>query len=257
MIQMFFRKLKESIEDHSIPLKRGKLFLPEYLKGKRFSNSFSPIIKSVTKELRLKFKTEVRNYMPNPKEYDCGNWQQVDFVLHDKDRPIFFVELESIDRSQLYLFRDHPQMNNSDIDNKLWYYYGTLAKKYCPHQLQAEAPRYFVSLLILPDQKVSHYKIWDTDHIYNLFHPSLEDLVYENPYRFYDHIIKTSARHFLENKQEFEDPKTGKAVHNNLIRFQKECELVLITCTGQHLILSRGIHLFDPKKEKQVKIQWR
>jgi len=252
MIQNIFQNLKESMEKQSPLLKSGKIFLPKYLKMNNFTNKFTPVAQTLADKLQLTLIKQFNN--PMPAGYDCGKRQIVDYAFLRNGSPILFLELESLDRSQLYLFRDHSQMKKSDIDNKLWYYYGTLVKK---AQRVPDVPRYWVSLLILPDEKVGHYTIWDTSKYYRLFHRSLKDLVFENPYRFYDRLIKLSARHFLEKEQEFENPKSRKPIYKNLIKFQKECELIFITCTGQQLILSRGIHLFDPKKEKKVKIQWR
>jgi hypothetical protein len=47
--------------------------------------------------------------------------------MKTREEPDIFLELESLGRSQLYLFTDaefYPKNN----DNKLWYYYGTLGK---------------------------------------------------------------------------------------------------------------------------------
>ena len=117
-------------------------------------------------------------------------------------------------------------------------------------------PRCFVWLLILPDEKVDDYtaNLWDIrkcgqtqDHI---LHPSLKGLIFENPYRFYDHLIKTSARMFLEATR---DELDGKCLKD----FQNDCELVFLTCTGDRLIMSRGKNQFSPEKEKSVAINWK
>jgi len=74
--------------------------------------------------------------------------------------------------------------------------------------------------------------------------------------RFYDHLIKSAARLFLtgnkymkEIEQSAGKTHRGKGIHD-------VCELVFITCTGDRLILFRGKDLFDPKKERIVKLNW-
>jgi len=248
MIEKFFLKLKESMESHTQLLEGGRAFLPEFLKGKKFTNSFSPVIRDVASSLDLRYEEEVVNKMPDPKIYDAGDHERVDFVLSDNnDKPIFFLELESLDRAQLSTFWDHEGMKHEDIDNKLRYYYGTVVNKLIYGK---DIPGYFVWLLILPEQPVNKgsYKIWDIEY-YKLFHRSIKKLISENPFLFYDHLIKTAARLFINEERQKEHPK-------KLADIQKECELVFITCTGKRLILSRGQDNFEPAREKQLEISW-
>lgn len=252
-IDEFFVELKESIEAHSIDLKRGKLFDPEYLKGKVFSQSFKKVAKTLSKRLALKMRIEVRNIMPKPKEL-FGSYQIVDFVYYDGDKTHFFLEMESLDRAQLYLFSDIKLKSGEYTEeNKLWYYLGTILKHI---NGEKDIPRYFVWLLILPDKKVDDYSnyLWDIKRCWErkeeyILHRGLKKLVFENPYRFYDHLIKTSARLFLEDKRK---ELKGKRLSD----FQHICELVFLTCTGDRLIMSRGKDLFEPSNEKHKIINW-
>jgi len=163
-------------------------------------------------------------------------------------------EVQTLDRAQLYLFWEHKKLKDKYNANKLWYYYGTLAKYY---DLKQPIPRYFVWLLVLPDRSVKSYPTWDV-HVrqYKYFHRSLRKLIFENPYRFYDHLIKTAARLFLtENKDINELEQSARKTHRGK-GIHDVCELVFITCTGDRLILSRGKDLFEPKKERIVKLNW-
>ncbi|MFO8058669.1 MAG: hypothetical protein R6V10_15390 [bacterium] len=258
VIENFFTKLKESMESNSSLLDGGRLFLPEYLEGKRFTSSFSPIVHDLADSLQLRCEKEVVNRMPDKKIYDLGDHQRVDFVLGDGGEAIFFLELESLDRAQLCTFWDHEGMKHEDIDNKLWYYYGTIVNYFT---LGKEVPRYFVWLLILPDQPVNdeQYKVWDIDY-YKLFHPSIKKLICENPFRYYDHLIKTSACLFINKEQDDEhmlfDPRKKDWINKKLADFQSECELVYITCTIKQLILSRGRDNFEPEKETRLDMNW-
>ena len=248
MIERFFLNLKESMQKHTLNLKKGRIFLPEYLGRNRLEKAFKPVSRSLARTLNLTFGYQILNYFPT--EYEIGSNQRVDFVFYEKVKgkqaPLFFLELESLDSSQLCRFREHRGIRDQDNINKLWYYYGTISNYYT---LKQKVRRYFVWLLILPYQKVDSYPIWDTQKEYNFFHPSLKKLVYQNPYRFYDHLIKTSAKTFLKTEQKL---GSGK----KLVEFQDTCELVFITCTTKELILSRGIDLFDPQEEKRVQLNW-
>ena len=42
-----------------------------------------------------------------------------------------------------------------------------------------------------------------------------------------------------------------------LVDYQHACELVIITCTGQQLLMSRGSDEFDPSKEKRISLKWK
>lgn len=253
-IDSFFRALKESIEDCSTELQNGKLFGPEYLKGKVFSNNFQKVAETIGNKLSLNVRSEHRNTMPEPVDH-YGHWQQVDFAYSEKSSDLcIYLELETLDRAQLYLFCDIELGDGGDIDeNKLWYYLGTIKKRIVSNE---PIPRYFVWLLILPDKRVEPYpanlwdiKGWGKSGEY-ILHPSLKDLIFENPYRFYDHLIKTSARLFISRQR---DELEGKS----LAAYQDTCELIFLTCTGDQLIMSRGNDLFDSEKEIPLPINWK
>jgi hypothetical protein len=253
MINTFFTKLKKSMEVHSKELKNGKVFDPEFLKGKKLS---SKLFRKVAETLRELTDSDVAFEVTNkmPKGYGIGKNQRVDYVYRKNGKDKLYLELETLDRAQLYLFWEHKKLKDKYNANKLWYYYGTLANYY---DLKQPVPRYFVWLLILPDRKVKNYTTWDV-HVpqYKYFHSSLRKLIFENPYRFYDHLIKTVARLFLsENKYMKELEQRGRNNHRGK-KIHDICELVFITCTGDRLILSRGKDLFDPKKERIVKLNW-
>lgn len=243
MIQKFFLMLKENMEQHSAELRRGKAFLPEYLKGKRLTRQIFPnVAESLASSSGLELETEVLN--PMPKEY--GLKQRVDFVFNKDKKNLIFMELETLDRSQIYLFRDYKGLSEDNNDNKLRYYKATLEKKLKGNK---DMPKYFVFLLILPDQKVTHYQIWDRSKYYKFFHSSLKKVIRNNPYRFYDGMIKSSAQLLLEQKLEF----SGKRIAD----LQNVCELALITCTVKELVLSRGKNFFNPEAEIRKAIKWR
>ncbi len=251
-IDDFFSKLKESIEAHSADLKKGKLFGPKYLKDKIFSGKFQKVAQTLERKLSLEMRKEIKNLMPKPEDL-YGLYQRVDYVYFKNQKQYIFLELETLDRAQLYLFSDIKLKSGEYTEeNKLWYYLGTIKKHINAKEL---IPRYFIWLLILPDKKVDDYStnLWDIkkwgDKKEYILHPSLKDLIFENPYRFYDHLIKTSARLFLTAKQ---DDLKGKS----LTHFQNICELVFLTCTGDRLIMSRGKDHFTQKKEKSVAIEW-
>lgn len=249
-MEEFVSKLKESMEEHSGLLKSGQLFLPEYLKGKRFTNNFGPILEAVAKKLGLDSpKKEFSNTFPS--EYKLPN-QRVDFAFLDKTgKPIVFFELESLDRSQLYLFTDAYLDPEKEFQNKLWYYWGTLCNHYTKHK---KAPNFFVFMLILPDRSVEPYQLWDTQKTYQIYAPSLRDYIFDNPFRFYDRQIKASARSFLHTNMYF--PPDHERVPVPWEEAQQVCELVFITCTLDKLILSRGRDRFDVCKERLFEINW-
>ena len=103
-------------------MKSGKLLLPEGLVGKKLIKAFSPAVEKAAKDMGLRIAKEVANSM-------CGRRQIVDYVLYENESSIMFVELESLDRAQLYLFRDHKDIKREDKDNKLRYYYGTIVNR--------------------------------------------------------------------------------------------------------------------------------
>jgi hypothetical protein len=208
-------------------------------------------------------------------------------------RPHVFFELESLDRAQIYLFAD-PLKNGrywpEENDNKLWYYYWTLAKHYLGQQ--DEVPCYFVFFLCLPNNNVGSYKIYDDapatyvryEWKFKKFPTSwvptkLED-VYNSPFQFYWPKIKQLCADFLNYHLKTCKCKTPpgyspqKEVEDleNFLRYghckwcnnfspplndlQEKCELVLIAynCNKQ-LIVSRGKDLFDCTKDQVWSIE--
>jgi len=244
MINKFFLAIKESLEEHSLDLKQGKLFLPLGLKGKRLTNNVLPsVIRTLSSELNMDFEAEVQNIMPD--NYNL-NPQRLDFVFKKHGKELIFFEFESLDRSQVYLFKDYSTMDENWNDNKLRYYMGTLEEKI---RKNLPLPKYYVSFLVLPDCAVNPYTIWDCNKHYNFFHGSLRKVIYRNPYRFYDGIIKSCARLFLETKIS----RFGKKIKD----FQDRCELIIITCTIKELILSRGRDGFCRQQETRRVINWK
>ena len=251
-IEELVKKLAQCMEDHSLGLKKGRVFLPEFLKGGQLENTFAPVTGALAKKLGLE---QPRRHITNKfleDIYDSGKRQIVDFVFMENGKPLIFFELESLDRSQLYLFSDGgASTEDNDIANKLWHYYNTLGKHYTE---QEKVPRYFVFFLVLPDQRVKRYPLWDLAKDYQLYDPSLKASIYTNPYRFFDRQIKTLARAFLKMANEFQIE--GEWISKSWKESQKVCELIFVTCTIDRLILSRGKDLFDPDKEKPYKINW-
>jgi hypothetical protein len=116
-----------------------------------------------------------------------------------------------------------------------------------------------VWILILPDRQVDPspgFTIWDSTREYGFFDKSLNRVVCENPFRFYDHLIKAQAALFVMRLHELKDPDTGAWVKRSLLDFQHRCELVFVTCTGGELILARGRDRFDPRLETKVPLAW-
>jgi len=176
----------------------------------------------------------------------------VDYVYGDVNDQKYFFEVESLDRAQLYLFLPHGDRND---DSKLWYYWGTVCKRL---QKKVGMPRYFVWLLILPDQPVSTIPFWDASKYYRLFSPHLREIVQDSPFRFYDQLIKTSAKLFLRRNDWLKVGNTDDGwERRRLLDYQHACELVIITCTGQQLLMSRGTDDFNPSKEKRITLKWR
>jgi hypothetical protein len=87
-----------------------------------------------------------------------------------------------------------------------------------------------------------------------MFDRSLKELVYESPYRFYDHLIKSAARLFITKHHDFKPTVSGRWTKIKLTEFQDVCELVFITCSWDRLIMSRGKDHFDPKREINVSL---
>jgi len=255
MIEMeeFLTKLKECMEAHQKRLRNGRIILPQYLEGGSLEPAFKPVARCLARTFNLRSQKLSNQFLT---EYDCG-LQIVDFAFMKKDNtPVLFLELESLDGSQLFHFFEHRNITNKDNYNKLWYYYGTLGNYYTA---DLRVPKYFVWLICLPDRQVEpyHKNLWDFKPAYRFFDPSLKCLVYENPYRFYDRLIKTSALRFVKNERRFLDRTTRSWIQKDCRISQDVCELVFITWTGDRLIMSRGKDLFDVNKEKSVALNWR
>jgi len=243
-IKTIFLALKQSLEEHAHTLRYGKLFLPQGLKRKKFTKeAFPKVINTFSSKLKLEVESEVSNPMPDG--YNL-NPQKVDYVFTDDNHNSIFFELESLDRSQIYLFRDYNGIDEDWDDNKLRYYKGTIESRI---EKNLPLPRYYISFLVLPDQAVESYTIWDCDKHYNFLHNSLKQVIFQNPYRFYNGVIKSSARLWLNGNLNY--------LKKSLKEFQSRCELVIITCTIDKLILSRGKDGFDPDRELIKTINWK
>jgi hypothetical protein len=244
----FFFHLRKSLESYSHRLKQGKMFHPRYLKKRAFTKRVFPLVaRRLADRLRLHLGKEITN--PFPQEWDVGTRERVDYVIGNPRKPKYFLELESVNRAQLYLFLAD---DNKKDASKLWYYYATLCKR---RGGDLTMPRYFVFLLILPDEPIGTFPFWDA-HEYKLFNRRLRKIIQANPFSFYDRMIKTSARLFLGRSQWIINEE-GEWEKAQLKDFQNCCELVLMTCTGRQLILSRGKDGFDPAKERIMRLQWK
>ncbi len=245
----FFSALIKSMESHASSLRCGAVFHPRYLNKRKFTKDIFPkVARTLANRLELPINAEIANHFP--KDLEVGwNRQIVDYVIGDLKRPRYFLELESIDRAQLYLFLpDEDKKDNS----KLWYYWATVCKR---NSGDISMPRYVVFLLILPDEEIKNFPFWDATE-YKLFSRRLRKIIQANPFAFYDGMIKTSARLFLKRRQWIKvDQKNW--IMGSLQDYQNKCELVLITATNNQLIMSRGSDLFESSKEKRMNIKWR
>ena len=244
-----FNELRKSLEANSVRLKGGRAFLPGFLEKRKLVNRiFPPVAKRLARRSRMFLRKEVGNAFPD--DWEVGKRQIVDYVLGDPGHPLYFFELESIDRAQLYLFL--TRKNEKIDDSKLWYYWGTVCKKIVGDKAM---PRYFVFLLVLPDEPARGMPMWDI-HYAKLFDRDLRRIIESNPFSFYDRMIKTAARLFIQK----ETWLTGKGqdvwVKGKLSDYQDICELVIFTVTGRQLIMSRGRDGFDPAKERTVLLRW-
>ena len=90
-ISEFFDQLKNTLEKHSDDLRQGKVFLPEYLPGRQFTNTFRQIPQKLATKLQLQISEEVWNpFLP---DYNIGGSQRVDFVFRETGsdaRPVVF-----------------------------------------------------------------------------------------------------------------------------------------------------------------------
>ena len=103
------------MEGHSSLLKRGKLFLPRYLTGKVFSNNFARVVSKLSNSLGLGMKQPYHNDFVEVCEIE--GTQEVDFALMTSHgRPLIFLELESLSRSQFYIFTDGQVVSGPVFD---------------------------------------------------------------------------------------------------------------------------------------------
>jgi hypothetical protein len=248
-VERLFVELRRAIEQ-SPSLRAGEAFLPRYLKGGQLSkHAFSPVVARLAKAMRMTLRKEVHN--PLRPEYECGRRQRVDYVLYADEGPTIFIELETLDRAQLYVFVDPERAE--DNDNKLWYYYATLGER---HRKAIRGPHLFVWILVLPDEPVGQYQIWDSNS--GFFFRKLQPLIRESPFRFYDPLIKASARLFLRRIVDFPNPPDLTSWSRRAPKdLQHLCELVFFTVTRKELIVSRGKDLFASHKERRAPLRWR
>jgi hypothetical protein len=243
-MERFFLALRKSLESNPI-VQKGQCFLQ---RRRLVNDVFPPIARQTGKRLNLRVHKEICNAFPP--DWNIGHRQMVDYVYGDVNDPEYFFEVESLDRAQLYLFLPHGDRSD---DSKLWYYWGTVCKRLSG---DVGMPRYFVWLLILPDQPVSTMPFWDASKYYGLFSPHLREIVQDSPFRFYDQLIKTSAKLFLRRNDWMKIGNTRDGWRRaRLVDYQHACELVIITCTGQQLLMSRGSDEFDPSKEKRISLK--
>src|SRR5712692_8009836 len=126
-----------------------------------------------------------------------------------------------------------PRKNGDE--SKLWHWYGIVAN----HLTQRGcAPRALIFLLVLPDEPVKSYHVWDVDYA-KLFHPDIRKLIYQSPFRVYDPLIKATAQLFLERTMDFPN-NTGGWRTSKPKEFQDVCELVFVTVARSFLVVARG-----------------
>src|SRR5438552_17182321 len=154
VLTYFVHQLKASLEA-APSLRRGEAFLPVHLKGWRLSRYlFAPVAEHLASSLGWRLARERR--ISFPAKYQVWNSMCVDYVFTDElaCRPTVYLELETLDRAQLYNFL--PRRDDDVDDSKLWHYYGILAK----HLENIErAPRAQVFLLVLTDAPVVRHAL--------------------------------------------------------------------------------------------------
>jgi len=252
MLNKFLTSLSKVLNENDNKLKGGRVFLPEYLKGKKGIKVISQSIEEVGNRFEFDVLQEFTNpFIKNRKEYGS---QRMDFAFQEDSDFIAFVELESLDRSQLYVFKPNPDQNYKNDSSKLWYYFATLETGI----LQKEKlPKFFIFILILPNREVSPYQIWDVQSDCNLLDKSERVNIFQNPFSFYDHRIKDTARDFLTDNMA-EVTKSWKPLlikQRPLIEYQDKCELVFFTITIDEIILSRGKDAFASNKETKSNLK--
>jgi hypothetical protein len=124
-VSSFVRGLVRAVE-RAPSLKRGDAFLPKHLKKWALSKTlFPPVMEALGTKLGWTLQPE--RTVTFPKDYEVGKYMRVDYVLHEGnvEKPKLYVELETLDRAQLYNFLPHRKPARDE--SKFWYYYGILA----------------------------------------------------------------------------------------------------------------------------------
>ena len=94
-------------------------------------------------------------------------------------------------------------------------------------------------LLVLPDEPVDRYPLWDTARDVGLFSSALAPLVHQSPFRFFDPLIKSAGRLFLHRQEEFPNA-SGRWERRRIVDLQATCELIFITVTRTYMLVARG-----------------
>jgi len=110
-------------------------------------------------------------------------------------------------------------------------------------------------VLVLPDERVEGYSVLDADRYHRLIDRSLITLIHQSPFRVYDPLIKATARQFIEKRYGFPD-RGGKWTKEAPRDLQRICELVFVTATRTHLIVSRGKDEFSFDRERRYPLRW-
>jgi hypothetical protein len=249
VVDTFVQHLKTSIES-TAGLQKGEAFLPAGLQGSQLSKQlFSPVVSDVA--LTLGWSVQLERHIPFPKEYEVWNAMRVDYSFYatDRDQPMIYLELETLDRAQLYNFL--PRKNGDSDASKLWHWYGIVANHLTKRGL---APSALIFLLVLPDEPVSSYQVWDV-YDAKLFDTEIRQLIYLSPFRVYDSLIKAAAQLFLERRMEF--PTGGGDWKTCTPKdFQEVCELVFVTVTRAFLVVARGKEGFVTAADKRYPLLW-
>jgi len=232
-------------------LRNGEAFLPIHLKGWRLSRYlFSPVADALASKIGWQVIREKR--VTFPPVYEVWTGMRVDYAFSDarSRRPHIYLELETLDRAQLYNFLPRP--DEEDDESKLWHYYGLLAKHLQGIEL---APKALLFVMVLPDEPVDRYQLWDTARDVGLFRSELAPLIYQSPFRFFDPLIKSAARLFLRRLESFPTRLGGWESHR-IADLQHVCELVFVTLTRKVMVVSRGRDGFAPNAERRYPLTW-
>src|SRR5882724_6772842 len=99
VVDPFVLHLKTSIEGTPC-LQRGEAFLPAGLKGSKFTKQFTPVVFHLASKLGWSVQQE--RHISFPAEYKVWQSIRVDYSFYttDRDKPIIYLELETLDRAQ-------------------------------------------------------------------------------------------------------------------------------------------------------------